>query len=464
VTGPDAVTRAALDARLASAQASSRLPSVVAGLVRDGALVWSGGAGEVADDGGTRRPDADVQYRCGSITKTFVAVTVLQLRDEGRLDLADPVRQHLPEPDLGAATVGQLLSQSSGLRAETAGPWWERTPGGPFRDLVDGSLGDGALLTRAGRRFHYSNVGFAVLGELVARLRGRPWSQVLQEGVLDPFGLGRTTSRPQAPAAEGLAVHPYADLVLPEPEHDAGAMAPAGQLWSTVTDLGRWAAFLGGAVPGPLTAETLEEMREPLALVDLPGQPWTSAYGLGLQVWNENGRRAVGHGGSMPGFLAVLRAEVAGEQAGDAVVVAANTTAGLSPTLGRELLEDLHRGWPRVPPPWRPQETPDPVLDLLGTWFWGPAAMVLRAAGDGWLALEPPDSPGRASRLRPVGAGEWEGLDGYFAGERLTVVRDGDGRARQLEIASFVLTRTPYDPATGVPGGVDPGGWRPTGP
>ncbi len=81
-------------------------------------------------------------------------------------------------------------------------------------------------------------------------------------------------------------------------------MAPAGQLWTTVEDLARWATFLGGDTAGLLSADTLAEMCEPHHVVDEPGQPWTGAHGLGWQVWNVDGVRYAGHGGSMPGFLA----------------------------------------------------------------------------------------------------------------------------------------------------------------
>jgi CubicO group peptidase (beta-lactamase class C family) len=122
-------TRRLLAARLAEHQADHRLPSVVAGLVRDGELVWSGGRGQWTGDGeagaGTPgpAPDADVQYRAGSITKTFIAVAVLRLRDEGLLGLTDPIGQHVAGA-AGAAglTVGQLLSHTSGLRAESERP------------------------------------------------------------------------------------------------------------------------------------------------------------------------------------------------------------------------------------------------------------------------------------------------------------------------------------------------------
>jgi len=143
--------RRLLAARLAEEQAAHRLPSVAAGLVRGGELVWSAGRGQWRGNGeaggGTSGPvpDADVQYRAGSITKTFIAVAVLRLRDEGRIGLSDPVGRHVTDAGgAGGLTVGQLLSHTSGLRAETAGPWWERTAGSPFEALAAQSLGPDA--------------------------------------------------------------------------------------------------------------------------------------------------------------------------------------------------------------------------------------------------------------------------------------------------------------------------------
>ncbi|WP_323132284.1 serine hydrolase domain-containing protein, partial [Kineococcus indalonis] len=175
-----------------------------------------------------------------------MAAGVLRCVEDGLTGLDEPLGAHLPElgaRGVGALTVGQLLGQASGLQAETDGPWWERTPGGDWRELLP-LLGPGALRHRAGTRFHYSNLGYGVLGELLGRLRGAAWDEVVAGQFLRPLGMDRTSTRPRGPAARGFAVHPWADVLLPEPEHDAGAMAPAGQLWSTVEDLARWAGVV----------------------------------------------------------------------------------------------------------------------------------------------------------------------------------------------------------------------------
>jgi CubicO group peptidase (beta-lactamase class C family) len=444
-----------LQARLAEEQSRCRVPSVAAGLVRDGALVWSGGRGRYDGRADGRVPDADVQYRCGSITKTFVAVAIMRLRDEGLLALTDPVSRFLPDTGATAErTVAQLLTHSSGLRAESGEDWWERTPGGDLDQLSETTLRDGARF-EAGRRFHYSNVGFGVLGAILAAVRGRPWAQVIADELLAPLQMRRTTTRPSAPAAQGFAVHPWADVLLPEPEHDAGAMAPAGQLWTTVADLGRWAAFLAGDGAGIIAADTLAEMREPHAIYDDRGASWQAAHGLGLTMLNHGGRRYYGHGGSMPGFLAGLTVDA---ETGDGAVEFANATRGLSAELGSDLLAILAREEPRTPEEWRPHPVAPELLEALGVWYWGPAPYVLAVAGE-QLELRAPLGRGRESRFDPTGPDTWIGRDGYHTGEPLALVRAADGTPSHLDLGSFIFTRRPYDPPAPVPGGVDPGGW-----
>ncbi|WP_188197629.1 serine hydrolase domain-containing protein [Nonomuraea sp. SYSU D8015] len=431
-------TARALLRRLAVEQAECRVPSLTAAIVRDGRTAWFAGRGRVGD----ATPTAATQYRLGSITKSMVAVVVMRLRDEGVLGLNDTLDTHLPGAPHGRLTVAQLLSHTAGLTAEPPTAWWERTPGVPTGELFE-RLGPGELKHRPGRRFHYSNVGFALLGELVAHLRGTSWLKAVQGEVLAPLGMNDTTARPRRPHATGYAVHPWADVVLAEPEHDADAMGPAGQLWSTPHDLARWAAFLCGDTGGVLCPDTLAEMREPAGVDD--GDAWTGGFGLGLQLARTGGRRLAGHTGSMPGFLASVWADPA---EGVGVLFMANTTSGLSGRLATDLLDILDEHEPRLPDEWRPVSADPDLLALTGLWHWGPKPYALRLLPDRGLSLEPLNGAGRASRFVPQADGTWLGLDGYYAGETLRVAAD------HLDLNTFVFTREPYDPAAPVPGGV----------
>ncbi|MDJ0342032.1 serine hydrolase domain-containing protein [Streptomyces sp. H10-C2] len=445
-------TRRALLHRIARGQAEGRTPAMVGAVVRDGATVWTGGRSMMEG----HAPDGDTQFRIGSLTKTFVAVLVMRLRDEGRLDLADSLGQHLPGTDLGHPTIAQLLAHTSGLAAETPGPWWERTPGDLRPQLAD-LLGAEPVKHPAGRVHHYSNPGFALLGALVERLRGRPWGEALRAEVLEPLGMARTTLLPQSPHAGGWAVHPWADVMQPEPLHDTGRMAPAGQLWSTADDLCRWAVFLAEGGKRVLDAASLAEMRTPASAP--AGTDWDSGYGLGMQLLRRDGRVLAGHTGSMPGFLAALWV---GVEDGVGALVLTNATSGPQPgAIAADLLAIVADNEPRIPAPWRPRSAADPaLLALTGPWYWGTTPFVLRLRAERDLELAPLNGQGRAARFRAEPDGTWTGLDGYYAGETLRVVRDGDGTVLHLDLGSFVFAREPYEESAEVPGGVDPEGWR----
>ena len=456
-------TTALLRHRLAREQADGRAASIVAGVVRGTQLEWSdriGGTGLVGADA----PADDLQYRIGSISKTFTAAQVMQLRDAGRLALDDTVEAHLPGTVVGDRTIASLLSHTGGLAAETTPPWWERTDG-TARSLAD-VLGADPLVHRQDEVYHYSNTGYGVLGELVAAVTGRPWREALQRDLLDPLGLRRTTLRPEAPHARGLAVHPWADLVTPEPEHDAGVLAPAGQLWSTVADLAVWAAVLAGDHPEVLSAQAAEQMRG-LAVVGDDAGGWTGGHGLGLQLLMDGAgsraggapRRLSGHTGSMPGFVATLWISPEDRLA---AVALANVTSG--PAIARlvaDLVDLVAVAEPRLPTAWAPASDADPrLLAVVGPWYWGPAALALRVGAGRDLALVSLAGRGRESRFVAAGDDAWTGRDGYYRGETLRVLRDGDGHPTHLDLGSFVFTRTPYDPAAPVPGGgVGPEGW-----
>ena len=178
--------------------------------------------------------------------------------------------------------------------------------------------------------------------------------------------------------------------------------------------------------------------------------------GLGWQLWNVDGRRSAGHGGSMPGFLAGLRVDL---ESGDGVVLFTNTTTSTATAaLTTDLLAALAEREPRTVRPWHAAEPGGRSdLDVLGTWHWGPAVTTARVVGDHLVLGEP--GQGRGARFARVGPDEWVGLDHYYQGEPLRVVRRDDGTVSHLDLASFRFTRTPYDPSADVPGGVNEEGW-----
>ena len=424
-------TAAALYAEIAAAQSEGKLPSVNGGVIRDGALVWTGARGRFASAGGGL-PGADVQYRIGSITKTLTAILVLQCRDDGLLSLNDAVGKHLPGIAFGDRTVRQLLAHSGGMNAEPEGPWWERNPGVSF-DQLTAAMDESQAVGPADRRHHYSNLGYGLLGEIVARLRGSSWWELAQERILAPLEMRRTTYFPEAPAAEGFSVHPFSGQLVPEPAYDSGAMAPAGQLWSTIEDLARYASFWIDPVPEVLSRESVEEMAAPVA--SDPREGLTASYGLGLRLIADDPHLLIGHTGSMPGFLAGLFVDRV-RRIG--AVTLGNATYGRVASLAPDLVRILAAYEPPLAQEWVPEPTLAQGTELLGHWYWGNTPLTISVSA-GILQL----SGGLTTRLSPLGPDLYQGRDGYLAGEKLHVIRDG-GEISHLNVATFVLTRTPY--------------------
>jgi CubicO group peptidase (beta-lactamase class C family) len=356
-------------------------------------------------------------------------VLVLQCRDDGLLDLDDPIGKHLPESGYGHATVRSLLAHVSGMQSEPVGPWWERSPGVSAEELLRVNDGSGAVFGPE-EHYHYSNLGYGLLGELVARLRGESWAALVDERVLVPLGMTRTSYLPQEPFAAGHSVHHLAGTLTEEPLHDTGAMAPAGQLWSTIEDLARFTAFLALGNPRVLADATLAEMRRPV--------PPALEYGLGLRLLPYADGLLVGHTGSMPGFQATAFADPL-NQVG--VVALTNATTGFSgPELALALFSDHTPG---RTPAWEPTTTvPDWAAELLGYWHWGNSAYEVRWHNDRleWRDLA---RAAIAEQFRLEGE-RIVGQAGYHHGETLHVVRREDGSVDHLECATFVYTREPY--------------------
>lgn len=435
-----------LDALVAEAQSVGRVPSLVAGVVRGGRLAHLTGAGELP------APDAGTQYRIGSISKTLTATLVMRLRDAGELELDDLLYRHLPGTPVGGVTLRALLGHVSGLQREPDGSWWERASGSDTTALLSGLTAD-KLSRPTYRSYHYSNLAYGLLGAMLQRHAGRDWSQLVCEQVLDPLGMNRTTYSPAEPFARGYVVHPWHGTLREEPRLDAGAMAPAGQLWSTVSDLARWAAFLADPAAAPTASDgapvlvpaTLTEMCSPVAISDL--ESWTTGHGLGLEMWRRGDRVYVGHTGSMPGYVAVLmvhRATHTGIVAfANAYTMRGDGIAGL----GLELLTEVLDREPAAARPWRPGAAPPPDVEpLTGRWWWmGREYEASWSARERELVVRGLTTSGATPwRFRPDGPDRWRCHSGMNDGELLRVHRAANGSVAALDIASLVFTREPW--------------------
>lgn len=465
MTGRHEVPGTELSGTLARLRDDTRVPALSAAAGRGGEVVWA----DVAHEHWAGGPTPEHAFRIGSVTKPMVAVAVLQLVADGEVALADRIGRHVPDAPAPDATIRQLLTHTSGLQSEFPGPWWERHGGPTWDELVASGV---EQLWDPGERYHYSNPGFAVLGRLVEVVRGRAWDRVLRAELWEPLGMTATGRVPVGPHVTGYAVHPHADLVHHEPVVGYHAAGPAGEVWSTPSDLVRFGLWLvGGEADRDAGEQVLplalrRHMAVPRVVVDDAGPaggPWPTAYGLGVRVRQDGAVRTVGHGGSVPGFTADLRADLA---TGDVVAVCGSSThgsgggAGLLAVLQGVVpptpLRPAHGGRWREPVPGAGRGL-DPVA-ITGTWYWGPFPHVVSIDAAGRVDLRSPDG-GRGTVFEDV-EGVLRGVEGgYWLGERLEVRDAGDG-AVTLDVGTFHFTRTPYDPATAVPGGVDPRGWH----
>jgi CubicO group peptidase (beta-lactamase class C family) len=240
VSTPDALV-AELERLVRTEQHDRRLPSITAAVLRDGEQIWESAVG-AADVKEQRQATPDTQYRLGSITKTFTAAAIMQLRDEGKLDLEDTLDKHV-DGVAHTPTLRRLLSHTSGMQRETHDDAWLHARFAAVPELLE-TLDRAEQVLPASARFHYSNLAFALLGIVVERASGKPYTEVVHERFLAPLGLGRTTFDPLAPAATGYLVQPYVEGVWDEAPIETGAWIAAGQMWGTVGDLARWAAFI----------------------------------------------------------------------------------------------------------------------------------------------------------------------------------------------------------------------------
>lgn len=416
---------------------AERLPSVAAALSRGGEIVWSDAVGLAnAETGESATPDH--QYRIASITKTFTAVAVLQLRDAGALDLDDRLTEHIPVAGK-APTLRRMLAHLSGVQREIPGNVWE-TLSFPTGDELIARLADAEQVLAPGREWHYSNLAYGLLGGVVERVSGVSFEDYVRERILAPLHLSRTGFDPVAPVAVGYTVDPYSDVLHAEPAIvERGAGAAAGQLWTTPVDLARWGAFLADPDASVLAPATADEMCELQAMAE-PDR-WTLGWGLGLMLAREHDRVYVGHSGAHLGFLAGLLA-LRKERLAAAVLTNGSTQA--EPVeLAAALIEKALELEPDGPEEWRAGDRPPPdVADILGRWWTEGDEFILawrKGRLEARMAADPPDK--QPATFEQESADRWRVASGRERGELLEVVRDEDGQPVKLFWATYPCTR-----------------------
>lgn len=306
------------DAWLDSIQAYQHNPALSAGVVVGDNLAWSKGYGTLdADHKVLAAPDTI--YSICSISKLFTSVSLMQLYEQGKVRLDEPVTTYLPWAKLKATdedslpiTLRGMLSHSAGLPRESDFPYWSG-PDYPFptREQIRDMIAKQAPLFPAERYFQYSNLGLTLVGETVEAASGQPYADYAKDHVLDPIGLHDTrTYMPMDLYGKRLAVGYGAlkrdgtrDLLKP---FNARGITPAAGYTSTVQDLARFASWqfrlLRTGKEDVLKASTLREMQR-VQFMD-PG--WKVTYGLGFAIQHKENHTYVGHGGDCPGYQTIL--------------------------------------------------------------------------------------------------------------------------------------------------------------
>lgn len=310
---------AILAERMAEARREQELPCVVYGLVHAGEPQSFG----VSIEPGQPEVDERTRFRASSLTKSVTAATTLLLRDRGLIELDAPLARYLPWATGFAAgaepvRIRHLLTMTAGL--PTDDPWIDELDD-LSEDGLEALLADGVSLCRTpGGDYEYSNVGFALLGRVIATVSGRDYREVVEQEVLQPLGM--TDSGFAVPdAASRVLGHRAADgMRVPQAEEiPVGAFAPSGGLWSSTRDLARWLACLQSGTSGlperGLPAHIARELAAPRTVVRLDRRKVADediavahAYGMGLfaSTYSDVGR-VVFHQGGCPGFGAELR-------------------------------------------------------------------------------------------------------------------------------------------------------------
>ncbi|MFI5209906.1 MAG: serine hydrolase domain-containing protein, partial [Gemmatimonadales bacterium] len=291
------------------------------GLIRGDSLLALDAFGD-ADRDPTRLVDANTIWHWASVTKTFTAIGIMQLRDRGRLSLDDPIVKYVPElqavhdsfGSIDAITIRQLLSHSAGFRNPTW-PWGGDQPWQPFEPTewsqLVAMMPYTEILFPPGSKYSYSNPGVIFLGRVIEKLSGDDYEVYVEKNILRPLGMTHTyydltpydllkyrsnswLVQSGKPVAQGL-------------DFNTGITTSNGGLNSPIPDMARYLAFLAGdgaaarLDPVVLSRSSLNEMWTPVLPVE-SRDGIDESVGLGFFIWREGSQRVVGHTGSQRGF------------------------------------------------------------------------------------------------------------------------------------------------------------------
>ena len=306
------------------------IPGAAWGVVVDGKLVHVGTAG-VRDIATNAPVTADTVFRIASMTKSFTAMAVMKLRDEGKLSLDDPAERYVPElkglkyptTDSPRITVRHLLSHAEGFPEDN--PWGDQQLAATEEEFSVMMRRGIPFSTAPGTAYEYSNYGFAILGRIVQNVAKIPYRQYIANEILQPLGMTSTTLEPRSVAADRLA-HGYRwedQQWKEEPQLPDGAFGAMGGMLTSLNDLAKYVSAYVAAWPprdgpasAPISRASLREMQQvwrpsPASVTRSPNgalQLNAGGYGFGLRVSQTcDFNHVVAHSGGLPGFGSQMR-------------------------------------------------------------------------------------------------------------------------------------------------------------
>ena len=291
--------------------------SVTVGIVSGSKLLWAASFG-FADMERRILATPDSVYRIGSITKQFTALMLLQLAEAGKVRLSDPVQKHLPEvsriggrfPDAPEITLAQLATMTSGLGREPQDlPTYLQGSVADWENVMISALAETRFRYEPDTRYHYSNIGYAILGAALARAAGQPFTEYVAQQIFAPLGMRHTSFEPNADIekhlGKGYQIQRTGEIdsETPAREHQGrGYKVPNGAVYSTVSDLAKFISFELGY--GPETVLKKDFLEDNLNRVASATGDLTSGYGIGFRVFRRRQWVIYGHGGSVAGYRA----------------------------------------------------------------------------------------------------------------------------------------------------------------
>lgn len=452
--GPVDDVTADLESRVASFVKEHRLPGAAVGVVHGDVLAWSAGIG-FAQVGARQPAQPTTVYLVASITKTLTGTAVMQLRDAGHLNLDDPVVAHIPELRAAASpfgpievlTIRRLLSHESGLATDPPGTDWSvpAYEGVPERTLA--RAGEIGTKLAPNLQQKYSNLGYQLLGEIVARASGTPYPQYVKEAILDPLDMSSSGFEPLSDELSARRATGYAPRTFSDELELAPALPPLwaeGGLWSSVEDLARWISFQLAAYRDPpspstvLPAERLREMHRPRYLAD---DEWTQARGISWNAIRRNDVVWIQHSGGLHGFRSNVCFDPIHQVGGVVLLNGTGDAAALSMDLAEIARRSVRAKGPAIEPP---PPTPETFRPLLGLYAQPELGTLVRLEWrDGRLTFVDPDLASWRPRLAAtddpdifvVGPGCAE------SGETVVFRRLPDGRVASALLATTRLAR-----------------------